>query len=163
MTCRKRSPIAPVAAVALLALLCGCATDSEKTRDTVHPAPSISTPTSVTGADWVLTRIGGKAALPTELAGRPWIRLDPGDKRRVTGNTGVNVVSGTYELSGGALQFGPMVTTRRAGPPELMEQEQTFLKALENTATADLSGRTLTLRDQGKTPLAEFEAMDVRR
>jgi heat shock protein HslJ len=161
MNCRTRSPIL---VAALLVLACGCATDSGKTHDTVHPAsPTPANPTSVTGTDWVLTRLGGEAAMPAEVSARPWFRLDPSDKRRVTGNTGVNLCNGTYELTGRALQFGPMISTRRAGSPELMSQELAFLKALEKTATVDLAGRTLTLRDGNQAPLAEFEAMEIRR
>ena len=160
MICRKRSPIV---FAALMVLICGCAKDSGKTHDTVHPAPTPTHPTSVTGTDWVLTRLGGQAAMPAEVSARPWFRLDPSDKRRVTGNTGVNLCNGTYELTGRALQFGPMISTRRAGSPELMSQELAFLKALEKTATVDLAGRTLTLRDGNKAPLAEFEAMEMKR
>ena len=160
MTCRK-SP--PIVFAALMVLACGCAKDSAKPQETMHPAPTPTNPTSVTGTDWVLTRLGGQAAMPAELHARPWFRLDPSDKRRVTGNTGVNLCNGTYELTGRALQFGPMISTRRAGSPELMSQELAFLKALEKTATVDLAGRTLTLRDGNKAPLAEFEAMEMNR
>ncbi|MDQ3440001.1 MAG: META domain-containing protein [Planctomycetota bacterium] len=140
--------------------------DSDDRRDAERmaaPQPVPSAPVSVTGADWVLTRVGGDTARPAKMSGRPWFRLDPSDKRRVTGNTGVNLLSGTYELSGGALQFGPMITTKRAGDPDLMQQETRLLGVLERTATADLRGRTLVLRDAGRSALAEFEAMDVTR
>jgi heat shock protein HslJ len=152
-----------IATFVLAVTVCGCGTKYGPSGETIHPSPTAAMPTSVTGTDWVLTRIGGAAAQPRELSGRPWFRLDPSDKRRVTGNTGVNLLNGTYELSGGALQFGPLITTRRAGEPALMEQESRFLKALESTATTDLRGRSLRLRDAGKAPLAEFEASDVGR
>jgi heat shock protein HslJ len=154
-----------LAFVAILAgtFLCGCAKDRPNTHNTAPPTGTAGVPTSVTGTDWVLTRIGGVAAKRADARARPWFRLDPSDKRRVTGNTGVNLLNGTYELSGGALQFGPLITTRRAGEPALMEQESQFLKALESTSTADLRGRSLTLRDAGRATLAEFEAGDVAR
>jgi heat shock protein HslJ len=143
----------------------GCASDRGRKRTggksggaMTPPTPTPSAPVSVTGTDWVLTRLGNETAIPREPRGRPWFRLDPSDKRRVTGNTGVNLLSGTYELSGGALQFGPLITTKRAGPPDLMQQEPRFLSALERTATADLRGRSLVLRDAGRATLAEFEA-----
>ena len=151
--------------IILSLVVCGCASDKNKPANgTSTPAsakPSVSAPVSVTGTDWVLVRLGNDAALLHDAAGRPRFRLDGSDKRRVTGNTGVNMLNGTYELSGAALQFGPMITTRRAGAPELMQQESAFLKALEKTAKADLKGRSLTLRDAGGAALAEFEAMDV--
>jgi heat shock protein HslJ len=136
----------------------GTNADASMTR----PPPDRSKPTSVTGVDWVLTRLGDEAALPDKpYKARPWFHLDPGEKRRVTGNTSVNSISGTYELSGGALQFGPMISTRRAGDPALMRQESGFLNALEKTATAEVEGRMLTLRDAGRSALATFEALQV--
>lgn len=129
---------------------------------TTAPPPDTSRPVSVTGVDWVVTRVGNEPALPLDRPrARPWFRLDPSDDRRVTGNTGVNLLSGTYELSGRALQFGPLITTKRAGDPALMRQEAGFLNALERTATAELKGRSLVLRDAGRAPLAEFEATVV--
>lgn len=148
----------------------GCAKDRDRSGapgnidgSMTRPPPDTSQPVSVTGTDWVLTRVGDEAALPDKpYKARPWFHLDPGEKRRVTGNTGVNLLSGSYELSGGALQFGPMITTKRAGDPALMRQETGFLNALEKTATAELKGRSLTLRDAGRAPLAQFESIQVR-
>jgi heat shock protein HslJ len=161
MRSHKTSSTVFVAILTLGLVACGCAKSHEPTQQTMHPSATVSNPTSVTGTDWVLTRLGGTDGIPADLRARPWFRLDGSDKRRVTGNTGVNLINGTYELSGGALQFGPMITTKRAGDPALMQQEFNFLKALQKTATTDLKGRSLTLRDAGGAALAEFEAMDM--
>ena len=119
-----------------------------------------SRPTSVTGTEWYLVRLGGEA-VTGEPQFRPRFLLDPGNERRVTGSTGINAINGTYELSGGALQFGPVSTTRRAGRPETMATEGAFLDALKRTATAEIKGNTLTLRDAGRASLAEFRALDA--
>ena len=156
--------------VVLALLISSCAKDRDRgdtsgsaNQSITRPPPNASQPVSVTGTDWVLTRLGNEPAMPVEpYKARPWFHLDPTEKRRVTGNTSVNLLSGSYELSGGALQFGPMTTTRRAGDPALMRQESGFLNALESTATAELKGRSLTLRDAGGAPLAQFEAIRVR-
>ena len=163
-------PIHILTFIVLAFVISGCAKDRDRgetsrSRDQsiTRPPPDTSQPVSVTGTDWVLTRLGNEAAMPDEpYKARPWFHLDPTEKRRVTGNTSVNLLSGTYELSGGALQFGPMITTKRAGDPVLMRQESGFLNALEKTATAELKGRSLTLRDAGGASLAQFEAIRVQ-
>ena len=45
------------------------------------------------------------------------------------GSTGVNRISGSWGLTEGELAFSELVTTRRAGSPEAMEQEQRLLEA----------------------------------
>ncbi len=149
----------------------GCASDRSdrahrhdgELREGDRSAPRSSRPVSITGAEWVLVEMGGAAAEPDDAGKRPRLRLDPGDERRVTGSTGVNHLSGTYAQSGGALQFGPLITTRRAGPPALMRQESTLLQALENTATADARGDTMELRDAAGNLLARFKAANGAR
>ena len=150
-----------------LSLCAGCAKDqADKSEPTPPskpapppPPPKPSKPVSMTGVDWVLTRIGSEAARPEEVKGRPRFYLDPSSERLVTGHTGVNAMTGTYEQSGGALQFGPLKTTRRAASPELMQQEAAFLGALKKAATAQLTDRGLVLRDAAGATLAEFEAI----
>ena len=46
-----------------------------------------------------------------------------GHDGRVSGSTGVNQLTASYSLTADYLTFGPLATTRRAGTPELMEQE----------------------------------------
>src|SRR5687767_4754849 len=96
-----------LALVALLLVLSGCAKDRRSDDDdaarggpSLPPPPDTSKPISVTGVDWVLTRLGSEASLPAEPAkARPWFHLDGGERRRATGNTGVNILNGGYELS----------------------------------------------------------------
>lgn len=53
----------------------------------------------------------------------------------VVGNTCVNRFSGKADIDGNSLSFGPLATTRRAGAPALMNQEQRFLQALDAAAS----------------------------
>ncbi len=64
-------------------------------------------------------------------------------------------MSGTYELEGAKLKFGPLITTRMACPA--METETAFLKALEATTRYQVSGKSLTLFG-GDTAVARLEA-----
>ena len=53
------------------------------------------------------------------------------DDGSVSGDTSVNRYQGRATIDGNKISFGPLATTRRAGPPALMDQETKFLKALE--------------------------------
>ncbi|MFG0255571.1 MAG: META domain-containing protein, partial [Rhodopirellula sp. JB053] len=48
----------------------------------------------------------------------------------VSGSTAVNRYRGQATIDGNAITFGPLISTRRAGPPAMMNQESRFTKAL---------------------------------
>lgn len=58
-----------------------------------------------------------------------------GDDGQVSGSGGVNRLTGAYSVDGPVLTFGPLATTRMAGPPELMAEEQAVLAALVEPLT----------------------------
>jgi heat shock protein HslJ len=94
--------------------------------------------------DWTLVELEGEPVetgadeLPRSLA------LDL-EESRVSGWGGVNRLTGTFALSENELRFGPLATTRMAGPEDAMRREREFLAALERVTTYDREGRTLTL------------------
>ena len=105
---------------------------------------------------WTLVEVKGMPVAPG--AGRPpYIIFDPKQKR-VTGYGGVNGFFGGYEASGGELRMPRLASTRRAGPPELMDLESAFFTALSATASYRISGDTLELLDSGAGTLARFQA-----
>jgi heat shock protein HslJ len=118
----------------------------------------------MTATVWLLVDLGGApVAPPGAEAGdprdRPRLKLDA-QAMRVTGATGLNLINGPYESSGGdALTFGLLATTRRAGSPELMTQESKFLDALGSTAAARVTDSTLRLFDHAGKELARFEPL----
>ncbi len=59
----------------------------------------------------------------------------------------MNDYNATYSLDGSSITIGPVATTRKAGPAELMEQESLYLAALQSAATYSLQGDKLELRD----------------
>lgn len=77
---------------------------------------------------------------------RPTVQF--ADANRVSGHAGVNRYSRTAEIgAGGTIRWtGAAISTRMAGPPELMELENKFLGALTETSRISLTGSTLTLR-----------------
>lgn len=97
-------------------------------------------------------------AVPTGAGRREaHISLDP-EKKRVTGFGGVNGFFGSYDLSGEALRMPRLASTRRAGPPQLMELESAFLKALAATESYRITADELELLDSSGRVLARFQA-----
>ena len=94
--------------------------------------------------EWMLVELDGK---PVEIAAdelAPTLVLDL-EEARATGSGGVNRLTGHFALSGNELRFGPLATTRIAGPEAAMQREDAFLGALSRVTSYALDGRTLTL------------------
>jgi len=108
-----------------------------------------SAPAGLPGTSWeVISYNNGKQAVVSLLTGTD-ISLNFGTDRQVSGNAGCNTYSGGYQASGNALKVGPLVSTQKAcaTPAGVMEQEQQYLAALQNSATFEIAGDTLTIRD----------------
>jgi len=69
----------------------------------------------------------------------------------ISGNASCNQYQGSYEASNTSISIGPLSTTRKACEPELMEQEQQFLTALENSNTYQIQEDKLNLRQDDST------------
>ena len=94
--------------------------------------------------EWMLVELDGK---PVEIAAvelAPSLVLDL-EEARVTGSGGVNRLTGHFALSGDELRFGPLATTRMAGPEGAMRREDAFFAALARVTSYALDGRTLAL------------------
>jgi hypothetical protein len=63
-------------------------------------------PVAIEAVDWYV----GEASL----------RLEDG---RLSGTGGINRLTGVYGVEGSSLVFGPIATTKMAGPPERMDRE----------------------------------------
>lgn len=63
-------------------------------------------------------------------------RIDFRADGRLTGHGSCNMFGTSYTLQGEVLKLGPIVATRMACEPPLMEQEDRILTALEKAATA---------------------------
>ena len=111
----------------------------------------VNTPAGLPGTSWkVVNYNNGKQAVVGLIAGSE-VTLDFGADGQISGNSGCNTYSGGYETSGDALKVGPLVSTMMAceSPAGVMEQEQQYLAALQNAATYEIAGDTLTIRDAG--------------
>lgn len=78
---------------------------------------------------------------------------------RVTGYSGVNRFTGGFERSGESLRFGPFATTRRAGPPELMELETQVLTALGGVRAWRATPQGLLLLGEDERELLRCEPL----
>ncbi|MCX7349650.1 MAG: META domain-containing protein, partial [Alphaproteobacteria bacterium] len=107
--------------------------------------PAFAHTEKLAGADWVLAGQAGQHA--------PFLRFDGG---RVGGQGGCNRFGARYEMDGDRLSFSPLMATRMACRPDIMEAEQAFFDMLGKVRGVKLDGDTLELTDaQGKV-LARF-------
>ncbi|MEO6999097.1 MAG: META domain-containing protein [Terracoccus sp.] len=97
------------------------------------------TDNELVGTSWVAAQVGPEAARP------PLPEVSFGDDGRLTGTTGVNRLVGSYEVGEGVVTFGPGATTRMAGSPELMAQEQSVTALLAGEVAYEVVGDRLTI------------------
>jgi heat shock protein HslJ len=94
--------------------------------------------------EWTLVELAGEPVETGADLQAPTLVLDL-EEARAAGSGGVNRFGGSFALAEGELRFGPLMTTRMAGPEDAMQREQAFLAALERVTSYELDGRTLTL------------------
>lgn len=85
-----------------------------------------------------------------------------GEDGSVGGRGGCNAYTGSRELDGDRIKFGPLASTMMACPPAVMDQERKFFDALEAvTAWRALTdvGKLELLGSEGEV-LVIFSAMD---
>ena len=148
----------PFYIIAILGLIIigGCQESQEKqSTPTVITSENLET---IAGVQWILQQmtVDGK---PINLIGeKPFIQFDV-DENRVTGFASLNRFFGSVNIDkAGNVQWpGPFGSTRMAGPPEQMAQEDAFLKALPQTQRLSKAGINLyaTSKD-GQTKLVFY-------
>lgn len=105
---------------------------------------------------WTLVEMEGRP-VPANVHRPPHVTFDQ-EKKRVTGYGGVNGFFGGYETSGNILRMPRLAATRRAGPPELMDLESAFFKALAATRSYRIADDELELLDTDGRTIARFRA-----
>ena len=78
----------------------------------------------------------------------------------VSGTGGCNQYSGSYELDGEALSIGPLVSTMMACEQAIMDQEVAFMSAFGSAASFEVSGDTLTVKDEAGTIAVVFDRVE---
>ena len=108
---------------------------------------------------WKLVKLPGIDSLP-QLQKDAFIQFKKADSS-YHGNAGCNNFSGRYTLVGNKLTLGPAAMTRMMCPPENMNVENQFTKAIRDTDQYLITGDHLQLK-KGEQVLAEFEALYLK-
>lgn len=99
---------------------------------------------------WAVTGYNDGSGGVTSLVAGTEIALTFGEDGTVSGTSGCNDYSGTYESEGDSLSFGAIAVTGRECLAEgVMEQETRFLAALSAVETWRVFGSALELRGAG--------------
>jgi predicted amidohydrolase YtcJ len=102
------------------------------------------------GKVWKLVSLNNK---PIQVKKAPKMKFDKG---RLAIFGGVNRLGGTYALVDESVIMGDLVSTRMAGPPELMELESSFSNVMATVDGFHVSGNDLELLSAGNV-VAKFK------
>lgn len=119
------------------------------------PAPQPSAPAAPIGR-WLAEDIRGGGVID-----RLQTVLDIAADGTITGTGGCNRIRGKATITGDAISFGPMISTKMACSPAVMNQEQKFLSALHDVRTwrIDSARRKLSLLGANGAPIVVFAQM----
>ncbi|WP_210521696.1 META domain-containing protein [Hymenobacter terricola] len=105
---------------------------------------------------WTLTEAAGQPVTSTGDAREAHLLFFP--PSRLSGATGCNRLTGTFELTGtGQMKFSPLATTRMMCPEPAAAAETRFVQALGTVKTYYVTDAALELRD-GTAVVARFRA-----
>lgn len=112
-------------------------------------------PLPLVGTTWDLASIYAGDTVSSVVAGSQ-LTMALADDGSVSGTAGCDTYTGTYELDGGSLSFGPLASTRMTCSEDLMAQEASFLDAMSRVESTAIEGTGLTLLDASGEPLLDF-------
>lgn len=101
----------------------------------------------LSGTSWRVTAYNnGEEAVASVLEGTV-LTASFAAEGTVSGSGGCKVFSGPFTANGGTVTVGPLAATQRAClEPDVMDQEQRLLAALESAATYSIEGPQLEMR-----------------
>jgi heat shock protein HslJ len=106
-----------------------------------QPAPGgPAAPPVLAGTAWRLEDLAGAGVIDRARAS-----LEFPDTGRVSGSASCNRFTGSVTVSGAAISFGPLATTRKICPEALMNQETRYLQALASAARFEVRDAFLYL------------------
>jgi putative lipoprotein len=144
--------------VALFAVY-ACAPDGQDTEQAptkpAAAAESMKPDVTLTNTYWKLVELNGAAVEPGE--GKELHMILRGEDQ-VGGYAGCNQFKGSVTVTGDGLSFGPIASTRRMCP-DVMQQEDAFLQALENAQRFKISGEDLAIADASGEVTMRFAAV----
>ena len=142
--------------VGVLLIVAGCGDDDDGVE---AAAPNDTDGRTLEGQSWLLSA-NAPLGVALEAVGVT-AHFEDG---ALTGRSGCNEYSTTYDVDGDSLTIGPNVaSTQMACPPPQDMVERAYLDRLPRVARYEIDGDTLTMNDdQGDTVLL-FQAMDGAR
>jgi len=138
----------PLAALLLLPLS-GCSSSADSSSDPAQTLDNLS---------WRLVELHNQPPSGTDASSTPTLLFDTTAKR-VSGFSGVNRFSGPYTLTGTQLSFGSLISTRMAGPPDAMNLESDYLKALASVTEWSVVEGQLVVLNTDKAIVLRFEKL----
>jgi heat shock protein HslJ len=111
---------------------------------------------TLAGSEWVPIEIQGA---PASDGSRAFVRF--GGEGRLSGNSGCNRFTGSYEIDGVMIRIGPGVAmTRMACPPAVMEEEMRLIQALEAARGFARDGISLDLTGEDGVSVLRMRQTD---
>jgi heat shock protein HslJ len=112
---------------------------------------------ALVGTYWRAVEIDGNPVTPqSEKREAHLVLMSEG--KRVSGSTGCNRFTGTFEQTADGYRFSKMAVTKMACPPPLDALERAFLQALGVTASVRISENTLEMIDASGRVRMRLEA-----
>ena len=112
---------------------------------------------ALVGTYWRAVEIDGSPVNPQSEKREAHLML-MSEGKRVSGSTGCNRFTGTFEQTADSFRFSKMAVTKMACPPPLGSLEKAFLQALEVTASVRISENTLEVIDASGRVRMRLEA-----
>ena len=127
--------------VLLITLFSGCQTSPNKQmmEKDGHILITSDNFNHIAGIQWILQEMTVEDSNYPLAGERPFVKFETDGK--INGFASVNRFFGSVQVDDkGLLKWSPMGSTRMAGPEELMNQEDAFLKALPKTEQLSVKG-----------------------
>jgi ABC-type amino acid transport substrate-binding protein/heat shock protein HslJ len=121
-------------------------------------ATSAPQPPAIVGKNWLLlTYNNGQGGLVSPIAGTQITALFGADGM-VTGTDSCNNYTAPYTVSGDNLQIGAAMQTGMACPEDVTLQAQTYIAALQQSQSYQVSGNQLNITGSGGQKLLQYVA-----
>ncbi len=108
---------------------------------------------------WALESILG-VGIPDDINPAEYVWLEFSGDGKVSGKTGCNTFSSSYELADKNLKFGPLMGTMMACAPDFMMIEKEMQRVLEQAVSYSYFGNIMDLHDTEGKSLASFKMID---
>lgn len=139
--------------------MAACSADKPETSavatESTIAAEDVKPDVSLTNTYWKLVELNGGPVAPAESEDLHMILKG---QDQVTGYSGCNQFMGSFTETGGGLSFGPIAGTRRMCE-SVMDQEMTFLQALESASGYEIAGEDMAVSDAQGTVTLRFVAV----